>query len=647
MAAKEPVVINKPNVPSPANVIEVGSDGLFRLVTRPEHRFNARHMNRFSRVLAFFRPDLGRVLLAFGLLVLAIGANLLKPWPVALLADSVLGDKPLPDWLAGQPVASNQMTLLTFLGISVLILHAVHGGLKALQNYWIISTGLCGLARVREAVYQRLLVLSQRFHQNKSTGDTLYRATWDTYAFQTLFQQGMMTFVEASITLVLMVIIMWQVDSVLTIYALLIMPLLVISIRIFSRAMNREGAAAQQADSQVAGQLQQSLVNLPLIQGYAMEKPEGERFLGLTQAARARRLGQHIWELLYGLGVALVFGIGTALIVWLGGQRVLEGAISIGDLLVFLAYLAMLYEPLNQLSHVGATVSTASASAQRVFDLLDAGETVPEKFDARAVVSETEAKSGGKPGQAPLMVQGGLEFENVGFEYVSGRPILKGLSFQVKPGEFVAIIGPSGAGKSTMLQLVTRFFDPTSGKIRLDGVDLRDLKLADLRRNIAFVLQEPLLLPATVAENIGYGLREVSRADIETAAKAAHAHEFIMSLPLGYDTIVGEGAARLSVGEKQRLNLARAYLKDAPVLLLDEPTSSLDIENETQIAASLQQLRKGRTTLVVAHRLNTVRNADRVVVVINGKVIEQGSPEELLGRKGYFADHWAKFRVTI
>ncbi len=604
-------------------------------------------MNRLTRVLAFFRPDTGRVVLSLGLLVLAIGANLLKPWPVALLADSVLGDKPLPDWLAGQPAASNQMSLLTFLGISVLLLHFVHGGLKALQNYWIISTGLCGLARVREAVYQRLLVLSQRFHQNKSSGDTLYRATWDTYAFQTLFQQGMMTFVEATITLVLMVIIMWQVDSVLTIYAMLIMPLLVVSIRIFSRVMNKWGAQAQQADSQVAARLQQSLVNLPLIQGYATEKPEGERFLKLTQDARAKRLGQHIWELFYGLGVALVFGIGTALVVWLGGQRVLEGEITIGDLLVFLAYLAMLYEPLNQLSHVGATVSTATASAQRVFDLLDADETVPERPDARPVITEAEAQIDGQHSGKPLVVEGALEFENVGFEYVSGRPILKGLSFQVKPGELVAIIGPSGAGKSTLLQLVTRFFDPTSGKIKLDGVDLRELKLADLRRNIAFVLQEPLLLPATVAENIGYGLRDASHADIEAAARTAHAHEFIMSLPMGYDTVVGEGAARLSVGEKQRLNLARAYLKDAPVLLLDEPTSSLDIENETLIAASLQQLRKGRTTLVVAHRLNTIRNADRVVVVVNGKVFEQGKPEELLGSKGYLAEHWAKFRVTV
>lgn len=592
--------------------------------------------------MAFFRPDMPRVALSLGLLVHAIGANLLKPWPIALLADNVLGDKPLPGWLAGLDFASSKTALLTFLGISVLVLHAVYGGLKALQNYWVISTGLYGLARVREAVYQRLLQLSQRYHQSKPSGDTLYRATWDTYAFQTLFQQGMMTFVEASITLVLMVIIMMQMDFVLTIYALLIMPLLVISIRVFSKVMNQKGAEAQQADSQVAAHLQQSLANLPLIQSHTTEPREGEQFLKLTQEARSQRMGQHTWEILYGLGVALVFGIGTALIVWLGGERVLEGKITIGDLLVFLAYLAMLYEPLNQLSHVGATVSTASASAQRVFELLDAPDVLPEKFDAREVVTKEPTTASPKVGWGPLVVKGELEFEHTCFSYVSGHPILKDLNFKVKAGESAAIVGPSGAGKSTMLQLVTRFFDPTSGKILLDGVDLRNLKLADLRRNIAFVLQEPLLLPTTIAENIAYGLPAATREEIEASAKAAYADEFIRKLPQGYDTVVGEGAARLSVGEKQRLNLARAFLKDAPILLLDEPTSSLDAENETLIAASLEQLRKGRTTLVVAHRLNTIRNVDHIIVIQDGTLIEEGQPEELMGRQGYIAQHWGK-----
>ncbi len=596
-------------------------------------------MKRLLRVLAFFRPDLPKVGLSLGLLVFAIGANLLKPWPIALLADSVLGNKPLPEWLAQFFFSSSKASLLAFLGISVLLLHIVNGALMALQNYWVIGIGLRGLARVREALYERLLRLSQRFHQGRNSGDTLYRATWDTYAFQTLFQQGLMTLVPASLTLLLMLLIMSRADSVLTLFTLLLIPLLVLSIRSFGRVMNARSAEAQQAESQVAGQVQQSLTNLPLIHSYATETREAKGFLALVQAAREKRLGQHTWELLYGLGVTLVFGLGTAMIVWIGGERVLAGKLTLGELLVFLAYLAQLYEPLNQLSHVGSTVSTASASAQRVLDLLDAQEEVHERPDARPVKLESASA---KADDGVLEIKGDLQFEHVAFEYQAGRKILNNVSFRVKAGESVGIIGPSGAGKSTLLQLVPRFFDAVGGSIKVDGVDIRELKLADWRRSVAFVLQEPLLLPTTVAENIAYGQPEAKREAIIAAAKAAYADEFIRSLPNGYDTIVGEGAARLSVGEKQRLNLARAFLKDAPILLLDEPTSSLDAENEALISASLEQLRKGRTTLVVAHRLQTIRNVNHIIVLQGGRVMEEGSPEELLKGTGYFAKHWPK-----
>ena len=591
-------------------------------------------MKRFFRVMGYFQPDLPKVGMSLGLLVLAIGANLLKPWPIALLADSVLGGRPLPEWLSHFSFAGDKASLLAFLGISVLLLHILNGVLMAWQNYWVIGIGLRGLARVREELYQRLLRLSQRFHQSRNSGDTLYRATWDTYSFQTLFQQGFMTFVPASLTLVLMLCIMSRADSVLTLFTLLLIPLLVLSIRSFGRVMNSRSAEAQQAESQLAGQVQQSLANLPLIHSYATETREAKGFLALVEAARGKRLGQHSAELLYGLGVTLVFGLGTAMIVWIGGERVLAGKLTLGELLVFLAYLAQLYEPLNQLSHVGSTVSTASASAQRVLDLLDAREEVYERPDAKPVKSAAEP--------AGSVIKGDLQFEHISFEYQSGRKILHEVSFTVKAGESVGIIGPSGAGKSTLLQLVPRFFDPVNGCVKVDGIDIRELKLADWRRNVALVLQEPLLLPATIAENIAYGQPGASREAVIAAAKSAYADEFIRTLPQGYDTVVGEGATCLSVGEKQRLNLARAFLKDAPILLLDEPTSSLDAENEALISASLEQLRKGRTTLIVAHRLQTIRNVNHILVLQGGHLTEQGTPEELLRGQGYFAKHWPK-----
>jgi ATP-binding cassette subfamily B protein/subfamily B ATP-binding cassette protein MsbA len=423
--------------------------------------------------------------------------------------------------------------------------------------------------------------------------------------------------------------------------AVAIVPLLVLAIRVFGREMRERGKVAQQADSDVTSAVQRSIVALPLIQSYTREEMEQQQFTAQAATAQEKRLAQHGWELLYWLAITLVFALGTAAIVWLGSRQVLANRLSVGELMIFLAYLAQLYEPLNQLSHVGATLSTAGAAAQRVFELLDAPEEVRDAPGAVPVARSTlhaprsTLREAGAP--EPLLVQGRVTFERVCFAYQEGQPVLRDVSFEVPAGQSVAIIGPSGAGKTTLLNLLSRFFDPTQGAVMLDGVDLRRLRLRDLRAQVALMLQEPILLPATVAENIAYGRPGATRAEIEAAARAAHAHEFILKLPRQYDTVVGEGAARLSVGEKQRLNLARAFLKDAPLLLLDEPTSALDAESEELVAASLAKLVQGRTTLLVAHRVATVRRAQRILVLHEGKLIEDGTPEDLMAGQGYFA----------
>lgn len=584
-------------------------------------------MKDILRALQFFQAESSRIAVVVVLMVSSIGANLLKPWPLAILIDCLFGQKPLPVFLQGWSGPEDKGALLLMLGLVVLLLHLGQGGLSAGQNYLAIQIGLSGLRRVRNAMFGCLQRLSLRFHHGSQSGDLIHRAAWDTYSFQTLFQQGLLTALSAALSLLLMVVVMWRLSVLLTLVALLVVPLLVLVIRHFGRRMTERGLAAQQADSAVTSFVQQSIVALPLIQSYTREGDEEKAFSVRTAAAQEKRLTQHGWELLYWLAVSVVFAFGTAGLLWAGSRQVMAGHLTVGTLLVFLEYLRQFYEPLNQLTHVGATTASAVVGTRRVFEILDTPEEVRDAPDARAV----------GPGAAALAVQGNLEFERVTFGYASDRPVLLDVSFRVQAGQSVAIIGPSGVGKTTLLNLLPRFFDPVKGAVKLEGIDLRQLRLADLRRQIALVLQEPLLLPASLAENIAYGNPKATQAEIEGAARAANAHEFIARKPEAYRTIVGDGGARLSVGERQRINLARAFLKDAPILVLDEPTSALDAESEAQVVASLFKLMAGRTTLMVAHRLSTIRRVDKILVLQEGRLVEEGSPAELMKQQGYYA----------
>ncbi len=590
-------------------------------------------MKNLFRPLAYFRPDLPRVSVVGLLMLVSVAANLLKPWPIALLVDSVLGSNPLPERVARLVGDVSKWQLIVTLSLVLLGLHIGQGVLSALQNFTAIRVGLRGLTRVRNEVFAHLQRLSMRFHQGASSGDLIYRASWDTYSFQTLFQQGLVTFASAALSLVLMVVVMWRVNARLTLVALATVPALLLVIKVLGKSMRERGTAAQQADSRVTSLVQQGIAAMPLIQSFTREEPEAARFGEQTKIAEHTRLSQHAWELVYWFAITVVFALGTTAIIWLGAKQVLAGALTIGELLVFLAYLAQLYEPLNQLSHVGATLASATAATHRVFELLDTPVDVMDSPTALRVVSEEERQVG----QRVLVAHGAVEFRSVNFSYRAECPVLQNVTFALQPGESCAIIGPSGAGKSTLISLVPRFFDPDSGTVLLDGTDIRQLRVKDLRRHVGMMFQEPIILPATVAENIGCGKDGATRAQIEAAARAANAHEFITRLPQQYDTIVGEGAARLSVGERQRINIARAFLKDAPVLLLDEPTSALDTESETTVVASIFDLMHGRTTLIVAHRLSTIRRVDKVMVIERGVITAFGSRDELLAREGYFA----------
>ncbi len=572
-------------------------------------------MRLWRQILAFYRADWLRVGAALGLLLATTAVAIFKPWPLAWIVDRLARND------AAAPGAGDDLRVILGWAALLAAVHGLHALLGAAQQALVIHTGLRGLARVRRAVFGWLLRLSLRRLQGAQAGDLIYRATWDTHAFQTLFQQGLFTFLGATLTLVAMTVVMWRFNPALTLVALGTVPVLLLIMRFFGPLMSQRAGRAQAADAGVAALVQQAVANLPLIQGFTREQTEADRFEASAAGSLAARWRQHRAEVVYLAVVAVVFAVGTAGIVVLGAREVTDGNLTVGRLLVFLAYLAQLYEPLNQLSHVGSTVSNARAGAERVLELL---------AEDRATKAEPKLKNRTFPAAE-------LAFEGVSFAYTTGQPVLRNVRVSLRAGESVALIGPSGAGKTTLLQMIPRFLDPDSGVVRLAGEDLRSYPRPWLREHVALVLQESLLLPTTIAENIGYGRAGATRAEIEAAASAANAHEFIRRLPQGYDTVVGDGAARLSVGEKQRLNLARAFLKDAPILLLDEPTSALDAESEGLVLASLRRLMKGRTTLMVAHRLATIREVDRIVVLNAGEVMEVGTAAELLAKGGYFS----------
>jgi len=391
----------------------------------------------------------------------------------------------------------------------------------------------------------------------------------------------------------------------------------------FGRQMSQRADAAQGQDSSLSSSVQQCVVNLQLTQSYTREPEESKSFELETGKALQLRRRQHGLEVLYLATVALVFASGTAAILWFGSQQVLAGTLTIGQLLIFLAYLAQLYEPLNQLSHVGSTLSNARAGTRRVLELFDAPPELPEgKQPIPHIEVGGTASKAGTP-------QPRLTMENVFFSYQSGHDVLGGVSFEIRAGESVAVVGPSGAGKSTLIQLIPRFFDPTKGTVSWCGTNLRGFGLRAWRSQVGLVLQEPLLIRGSIFENLAYAKPGASRAEVEAAAQAANADGFIRRLPAGYDSVVGDGAVRLSVGEKQRLNLARAFLKNAPVLLLDEPTSALDGQSESHVMNALREHTRGRITLMVTHRPETLQFVDKVLVLADGQIAEFAKPSEV------------------
>jgi ATP-binding cassette, subfamily B, bacterial len=572
----------------------------------------------YRRLLAQARPYWPHLGALFALGLLTTPLALLVPVPLKIVVDSVLGTRPLPGPLGHWFPAASPGTGLA-IAIGVLLAVTLLTQLQSLLNTWLRAyVGEHIVLGFRSRLLEQGQRLSLAYHDSTGTADTAYRIQHDAPALQYVAVDGIIPFVSAVISLITMIAVTARLDWQLALVALTVAPVLFLLSRVFRRRMRGQSRAVKKLESSALQVVQEILGALRVVKAFGQERRETERFAGRAREGLAARLRLALIEGRFGLAVGLTTAAGTAAVLYLGVGHVRSGVLTLGELLMVMSYLAQLYQPLSTISRKAAGLQSYLASAERAFALLDEVPDVPERPDAR-----------------PLVRAGGaVEFQHVSFGYDAERVVLRDVSFTIAPGTRVAVTGATGAGKTTLVNLLTRFYDPTSGDVRLDGVDLRDYRVVDLRRQFAIVLQHPLLFSTTIAENIAYGRPGASREAVEGAAAAANAHDFIARLPKGYATQVGELGQKLSGGERQRIALARAFLRDAPVLILDEPTSSVDLKTEAVILDALERLMGNRTVFLITHRPSTWTMCDVRLQLERGRLIHRDDPvaDALAGR---------------
>jgi len=557
------------------------------------------------------------------LLVIAIaGLEILKPWPLKLVVDQVLGGTPLA---AGplQPLVGSldRGDLLAAATIAVVLIQLLIGLATVASNWTTIGIGQRMVDGLRADAFAHLERLSLDFHGRRAPGDLPYRLTTDTLALQTLATNGIVPVVRAGVLLAGMLVVMLRLDARLTLVAVAVVPALLVVMRGLGQRIGRQSAAVRALESRLLGAAERTMGAIAVVQAYGAEDPERARFAAASRATLDQTLRLHLTETIYGATIGLVIAAGTAAVLWVGAESVLEGTLSLGDVLVFTSYLAALYAPIDGLTQTWGLVQASAAGVRRVLELLRTPLDLPDGV-----------APGPRAARAPE-----IAFAGVGLRGDEGHAVLADVDLRVPSGTLLAIVGPTGAGKTTLASLVPRLRDATSGRVTLDGVDVRTMRLAELRARVAVVTQTPVLLPDTLRANLLLGRPDASDAMLLEALARAELADRLRTLPHGLDTVVGRGGLALSVGEQLRVTIARALVRDAPILLLDEPTAALDAETEARIMATLRTLTAGRTTLLVTHRLAIVPHADLVLVMERGRVAEVGPWRTLLERGGRLA----------
>ena len=570
-----------------------------------------------------YRSTLAVILLC---MLVETAMSLATPWPLKIILDNVIGDHKLTPWLHHllRPMLERGDKLhVAALAAVALVLIAIVGSVASyIDNYYTESVGQWVAHDLRMRLYQHLQRLSLRYYSTHETGTILSTLTTDIQTIQGFASSSTLSILVDLLTILCMLGLMFWLNWDFTLIAVAVTPFLLLFVSRFKKAVKKATHEVRKEQSAILAVAQQDLESIQVVKAFGQEKVEEKLLYDVSEATVGAALKARSIKALLSPVVNITVALCTAVVLWRGAALILGGTMTIGELTVYLAYLAKFFKPVKDLATTTNAVAQAAVGTERIRSILDTDAVIPENPD----------------GLEPETLNGEIEFDHIAFGYEADNPILTDLNLKIKPGQFVGIVGPTGAGKSTVVSLIPRFYDVQSGTVHIDGHDVRDYKLKPLRDQIGYVLQDTVLFRGTLLENIAFGRPDATKDEIIAAAKLANAHDFIMAMPNGYDTLVGDRGSTLSGGQRQRIGIARVMVRNSPILLLDEPTAALDSESEKLVIDALEKLMKGKTVIAIAHRLSTIRDADQIVVIAGGVVAESGTHDELMARNGLYAD---------